>query len=123
MNTAPNGLNSGAYQCITVVPGRTYDFGGRIYIPSGNPTGQANLGFYFLNQANCSGTFIGPMTFLQADFNSFDTWQAMHADNVVAPNGAVSMQVYAQLVKSSTDARNYKAYVDMLYATQSPGKF
>ena len=121
-NAAPNGLNSGAYQCITVTVGATYNVGGRIRIPSGGARGQAFLNFVFTTMPNCFGNLIGD-NLLSADYMNFDTWQYVHKEIVVVPAGAVSMQVYASTVKNLPDAKSFQSYYDMVYVTPVPGKF
>ena len=121
-NSAPSGLNSGVYQCLPVGPGITYNVGGRVRVQSGGAQGQSFLAFYFLNGAGCTGSFIGPMTQFSAT-GPVDTWQYLHAENITSPAGAVSMQVYAQVIKNLPDAGSVQAYYDMLYATPPPGNF
>lgn len=122
-NTAPNGLNSGAYQCVTTItPGATYNVGGKMRVPSGGAQGQTFLHFIFTNGANCTGAFVGEQVLLSGP-STFDTWQSVRHDNLVAPANAVSMQVYGSVIKNFPNALSYRAYYDMLYVTPAPGEF
>lgn len=121
-NSAPNGLNSGAYTCISVVPGSTYNVGGRVRIPSGGAAGQTFLHFLFTDQANCFGTFVGTQVLLGSS-GAFDTWEYLHQENLSVPANAVSMQVYGAIIKNFPNTKSYQSYYDMLYVTPAPGKY
>jgi cysteine-rich repeat protein len=121
-NSAPNGLNSGIYYCLSVVPGQTFNVGGRVRVPSGGAQGQTFLDFGFLNGANCTGSFLGTIPELGAT-GPFDTWQYLREENVTAPAGAVSLEVDLALIKNFADTKSYQSYFDMLFVTPAPGSF
>lgn len=113
-NNAPNGLNSGGYQCIAnVTPGQRLDAGGQIRIPSGGAVGQTFLIVFFLTNPNCSGSVVGPTNIVGASV--FDAWTPVQLPNVVVPAGAGSAQVQLSIIKNFPNTLSYQSYFDNLY--------
>ena len=91
-------------------------------VPSGGAQGQTFLHFLFTSGANCTGSFVGDQVLLSGP-SSFDSWQSVQRDNLVAPANAVSMQVYGAVIKNFPNTLSYRAHFDMLYVTPAPGGF
>jgi hypothetical protein len=120
-NQAPNGLNSGFFQCVPVVAGQSYDVGAWIRTPSGGAQGQTFIQLGWFTAANCQGTLtLATQLFASG---TFDTWELLSRDNIVAPSGTASAYVYGQIIKNLPDTRPYQTYYDMMYLSQSPGHF
>jgi hypothetical protein len=115
-NQAPNGLNSGGYQCLgSVTPGKRLDIGGKIRIPSGGAQGQTFLIVFFLSNPNCSGSVVGPTNIVGA--TAFDAWTPVQIADVVVPAGAASAQFQLSVIKNFPNALSYQSYFDDLHAT------
>jgi hypothetical protein len=115
------GINSGAFQCLTPVPGTTYNAGTSVMVPSGGAQGQAFMQIAWTDGLNCTGNIIRVDQMFQS--GAFDTWENMTKDNLVAPPGAKAVEVYAQIVKNFADAKAYKANYDKVYLSPAPAKF
>jgi hypothetical protein len=120
-NQAPNGLNSGFDQCVPVTAGQSYDVGAWIRTPSGGAHGQTFLQLNWFSGAGCTGTLTAGA--LISASGTFDKWELLSKDNMVAPSGTVSAQVYGQIIKNFTDPLPYQTYYDMMYLSPSPGHF
>jgi hypothetical protein len=119
-NQDPEGLNSGAYQCVPVTAGLTYDTGAWINTPSGLAKGQANLMLEYYTGDNCSGNVtVGSLLFTY----DTDAWEYVHKENLTVPADVRSAAVYLQVVKNGPNEKVFSAYYDSIYLTPSPGKF
>ncbi|MFI5182085.1 MAG: hypothetical protein ACHQPI_11880 [Thermoanaerobaculia bacterium] len=113
-NTAPNGLNSGAYQCVNgVTPGTRLDAGAKIRIPSGGAHGQTFLLVWFNTGSNCSGLPVGDTAL--AGVTAFDAWTPVLMPDIVVPPGAASAQVMLKIIKNFPDVLNYQSHFDDLF--------
>jgi hypothetical protein len=120
-NTAPNGLNSGFYECIPVVPGQSYNAGAWIRTPSGGAQGQTFLNVSFTTGAGCTGSI--PQNILLSPSGAFDEWELVSQDNIVAPAGVVAAELYGAIIKNFPNTLPYQTYFDDMYLTPSPGHF
>jgi len=89
------------FACVDgVVGGQSYDLGGRVWIPSGQPsTGSAKLGLFWYDGTACTGALtVGgqtPYTGLP------DGWVFLAHFGQVAPPGTQSAQITAYNIKTS----------------------
>jgi hypothetical protein len=120
-NQAPNGLNSGFLQCVSVTAGASYDVGAWVRVPSGGAHGQSFIQLAWFTGANCTGSLTLADQLIWD--GTFDTWESLSADNLVAPAGTVSAYVYGQIIKNFTDTLSFQTYYDMMYLSPSPGHF
>jgi hypothetical protein len=120
-NQAPNGLNSGFLQCVPVTAGTSYNAGAWLMIPSGGAQGQSLLQLNWFSGPNCTGSLTsGALLFASGTFN---TWELLSKENMVAPAGTVSAHIYGQVIKNLTNTLSYQTYYDDMYLTPSPGHF
>lgn len=116
VNTWPTGHNAmGIDQCLAgppIVPGKSYDFGGMIYLPAGQPDGFASVGLRWYPEAHCGGSPLEqPRAILDTPTSDFVLVQS--AGNV-APAGAVSVE-FTFFTTKSEDQGVVEAWFDDLY--------
>jgi hypothetical protein len=113
-NQAPNGFNSGAYQCVNgVMAGTQLDAGAKIRIPSGGAAGQTFLLVWFNTASNCSGSIVGSTGLVGA--TAFDTWTSVLLPDLVVPSGAVSATVMLKVIKNFPNALSFQSYFDDIF--------
>lgn len=88
------GQGHGISQCLgTVTAGRLYNWGGRLYFPSGQArTGSVQIGLRWLNGPGCTGSDISQP---RLSTTAQSSWVPLTASNQPAPAGAVSVQFVA----------------------------
>jgi hypothetical protein len=114
-NSSPGASNgAGMYQCAgAVIAGNSYDYGGRILIPSGQlTTGDAQVGLRFLDGAGCTGNTVGSQPRIQV--GTTGSWQTATSTGNVAPAGAVSVLFLAFPSKVEAGG-TLQAHFDNLY--------
>jgi hypothetical protein len=113
------GINNGALQCIPVTAGTTYNFGGRMFIPSAGYHGQVALDLGWFTGTNCQGTIrFDPFLYASA---SYDTWQSVSKDSLVAPAGAQSAQI--ELAIDQGTGSGFAPSFDMIYLSTGGAHF
>jgi hypothetical protein len=121
-NQAPNGLNSGFYQCAPVTAGATYNAGVQIRTPSGGARGQTFLTVAWFPTSDCTGSSLTLAGQVQSS-GTFDVWESLTMTNLVAPSGTGSAYAYGQIIKNLPDSLPYQTYFDMFYLSLAPGGF
>jgi hypothetical protein len=102
-NSSSAALDSGFIQCAGgIKAGVSYNYGGKLLIPSSNPPGQSVLKLEWNDASDCSGNLLGAEVMATA---VFDRWAAVSGSHV-APPGSQGAVIYGELVRSrSTHAR------------------
>ena len=117
VNTWPTMANAmGIDQCLagpSIVPGASYDFGGRIYFPEGQATaGWAALGLRWYPEPHCGGD---PLEQPRANLNTPGSgFVLVQSTGNVAPAGATSVEFTFYTTKSE-DIGVVEAYFDDLF--------
>lgn len=114
LNPSPTPYNSGALQCINtpLTDGASYDVGAWIRVPSGQTgTGTAGLFAWFHSGAACGGSQIGTLAISPYLPPPTDSWTLRTATGV-APAGTLSVTIYLNILKTSTDSGSFGAYFD-----------
>lgn len=114
------GINSGAYQCVSVTEGTTYDYGAHVYMvpPDAGPTGQVFLQLDWSASPGCTG---GLLAFAQISAaGPTGAWQSV-AGTAVAPAGAKSGKLYLQIIQGT--GSGFRPLFDRMYITPSPGLY
>jgi hypothetical protein len=107
------GLEAAAVQCISAIPGATYQLDVDILIPTGSSS-YASLWFYGSN--DCSGSALS----VAASTPSFETvtaWQEVFA-SASAPSGAYSAAVHLQVEKSVGQSSGEALFDNVTVTTQ-----
>lgn len=86
---------AGIAQCGGAVTAlKLYNWGGRIYYPSGQArTGNLQIGLRWWSLPGCTGVTVGPQPRMST--TTFNTWIPLSKTNELAPSGAVSVQFVA----------------------------
>ena len=121
-NQAPNGLNSGFYQCVPITAGVSYNAGVMIRTPSGGAKGQTFLTVAWFPSSDCTGSGLTLAGQVESSGN-FDAWESLTMTNLVAPSGTGSGYVYGQIIKNLPNTLPYQTYFDMFYLSPAPGGF
>ncbi len=114
LNPSPTPYNAGALQCIDtpLTGGASYDIGAWIRVPSGQTgTGTAGLFAWFHSGAACGGSQIGTLEISPYLPPPTDSWTLSTATGA-APAGTLSVTVYLNVLKTSTDSGSFGAYFD-----------
>lgn len=103
------------FACVDgIVGGQSYDLGGLVWIPSGQPsTGSAKLGLYWHDGPGCTGnlTVGGQTPYAQLP----DGWVPLAHFGQVAPPGTQSAQVTAYNIKTSPGTGPFVVHHDSVY--------
>lgn len=97
-----------------VIGGQSYDLGGWVWIPSGQPSsGSAKLGIYWYEAAGCAGnlTVGGQTPYAQLPGG----WVHLAHFGMVAPPGTQSAQVTAYNIKTSAGTGPFVVHHDSVY--------
>ncbi len=124
VNTWPTAHNAmGIDQCLAgppIVPGTSYDFGGMIYLPEGQPDGFASLGLRWYPEAHCGGSPLEqPRAMLDTPASDFVLVQSV---GNIAPAGAASVE-YTIFTTKWEDQGVVEASFDDLYFGESGTTF
>ena len=88
------GQNYNYRQCRGAVAGAPYDFGGKVRVALGQPTGIFYILLNFYANATCSGSGIGTSdASSRLDFTPSGAWQGLSRTGLVAPLGTLSVSV------------------------------
>jgi len=105
-------------QCVRLAGGQVYEFGARVYFPSGQANeGRAVIGYVEYASPDCSGTFTGFGVLQYLPSTTKNIWQQMRAKPPLAPT-AGSMQVIIGPLLSTPGTLS--AYFDDAYVTIVP---
>ena len=111
-----------ATQCITgVSDAGVYDWGARVYIPSGHSTtGEVYLQLVWYSSTDCSGTFLAsaPYTNLVLQTTT-DVWTPTRQDDQMPPAGAQSALLLLSVSKTSA-AQPLSAHFDGVFFGLDP---
>jgi hypothetical protein len=118
LNTSDAGINNGTVQCVPVTPGVTYNFGVAVKVPA-TPAGTPYFMISFRGGANCAVPVLDSPQ-LTADTALKDQWQFL-SGSVVAPVGAVTAQVYLQMVQPI--GGGFQPLYDRAYLSPAPAKY
>lgn len=121
VNASPDpSMGRGMQQCVpgAVVGGGSYDFRGRIFIPSGQTrTGNAQIGLRWYRGPGCTGGFVGNQP--RRSTWSQGQWVQLSAEDQVAPDEAVSVLFVAFPSKVEAGG-TLEARFDSLYFAGEP---
>jgi hypothetical protein len=105
--------------CVPVTPGQKYDFGGKVLLPTPDPSTGASMAVEWIEYADCHGSFTttsGPAV----DPVSAGSWQSL-SSSAVAPNTAAA--AFLVLTVTTPQGVSSSALFDDVYFTPSPGAF
>jgi hypothetical protein len=105
--------------CVPVTPGQKYDFGGKVLLPTPDPSTGASMAVEWIEYADCHGSFTttsGPAV----DPASAGSWQSL-SSSAVAPNTAAA--AFLVLTVPTPQGVSSSALFDDVYFTPSPGAF
>lgn len=111
---------AGMSQCVAsgVVPGAEYEYGGKVFIPSGQDrTGPAQVGLRWYGDTACSGSVLGSQPRSQTETEG--SWVELDDSGVVAPPGATSVLFLAFATKYEAGGTR-TAHFDDLYVGETP---
>ncbi|MCQ4163325.1 hypothetical protein [Tahibacter harae] len=123
---AGNGVAIGLSQCFAVVPSQSYNYGARVLLPTGQPTGQARVhievAFYSAPACEASlGTGGSQSLLIGTDFPLDDSaWRGLPAGvpgtpaSLVSPKTAASAQLRVYLMRDNA-AGGAMANVDNVF--------
>ena len=101
------------YQCIpgVIIPGQTYTFGGKVFIPSGQLiTGSGLVTISWFSGADCTSGFISAS---QLFTTSTGSWIALDSASLTAPPGATTVWLTGQ--NSADSAGSHQVNYDDMY--------
>jgi len=109
----------GISQCATgIAPGTSYAFGGKLYVPSGQPTpgGYGAVSVRWYSTTNCSGVDLGSLGSSAVDslYAAVDTWHASRAASI-APPGARSARVEGYLLSRQSGTTPLRILFDEIF--------
>jgi len=109
-------------QCIPVIAGRTYRWGGMIFIPSGlnqSDSDQAKLSVQWRASSDCSSSLAGGPVATGPVIGIFDTWIFRSHVGQEAPAGAVA--AWFKLLNTKFDAGgSFEVLFDDVYFEEKP---
>jgi hypothetical protein len=111
-----------ATQCITGVSDiEVYDWGARVYIPSGHSTtGDAYIQLVWYASTDCSGTYLAAAPFTnQIPHTMTDVWAPTRQDDQTPPATAQSARIVLSLSKDSA-AQPLSAHFDGVFFGPDP---
>jgi hypothetical protein len=113
-------MGRGIEQCAPgpVVAGRSYDYGGWVFAPSGQVVnGEFMVGLRWYDGPGCSGSAVGNQP--RASTSQLGTWVELQEDGVIAPPGAQSLLFLAFPSKDDSGGA-LVAYFDELFVRETP---
>jgi hypothetical protein len=105
--------------CVPVTPGQKYDFGGKVLLPTPDPSTGASMAVEWIEYADCHGSFT-TMSGPAVDPASAGSWQSL-SSSAVAPNTAAA--AFLVLTVTTPPGVSSSALFDDVYFTPSPGAF
>lgn len=122
-SNAAFGNANGLTQCVSgIVPGTSYDFGGKVFIPSGQ-SGQGGGSVYiqWYGNSDCTGTLTGNTNtdIALVPPASADVWHALLA-NAIAPAGTASVLVIGEIQNNAGDGATFSVSFDEFFLQTTP---
>jgi hypothetical protein len=110
----------GLEQCIPVVEGVTYSWGGAVYIPSGQAsTGTAQFNVHWQADEGCTtNAGYGPLS-TPAVSDVFDTWISRERSDATVPEGVAAARVYINNRKIE-DGGSFQVVADDMFFFANP---
>jgi len=111
------GQNYNYTQCHGAIAGASYDFGGKVRVPLGQPAGTFSVLLNFYGNAICSGSGIGTADgSSRLDFTPSGAWQGQSKTGLVAPGGTLSVSITLGNVKAGAGGATTAFYDDIVLA-------
>jgi hypothetical protein len=123
-SNAAYGNANGVEQCVDgIVPGTSYDFGGKVFIPSGQVGlgGGGSVYIQWYGSAGCTGTLTGNTNtaIALAPPSSTNVWYPLLA-SATAPAGTSSVLVIGEIQNNAGDGATFSVSFDELFLQTTP---
>jgi hypothetical protein len=112
-NASGNSTLLAIYQCLpgVIIPGQTYTFGGKVFIPSAQLiTGGGLVTISWFSGADCTSGFISASQLLTTSTGS---WIALDSASLIAPPGATTVWLTGQ--NRADSAGSHQVNYDDMY--------
>jgi hypothetical protein len=116
------GNANGIQQCVdAIVPGTSYDFGGKVLIPSGQGQGGGSVYILWYGSAGCTGTLTGNTNtnISMAPPSSTNVWYPQFA-SAIAPAGTSSVLVIGEIQNNAGLGATFNVSFDELFLQTTP---